>query len=314
MLHITDDMVSDAVQPHQAQSVLREAFLQFGRGDAAVQKRERTDIAGVKLSTLGAVVPRQGVVGAKVYTTIAGKFGFVVVLFSAVDGRPLATMDAGALTRIRTAACSVLAAQAVVQAPPRVLGLFGLGVQGVEHAIQMCGAFPLEHVLVHDPFMAGYEVVASLSARLGIPVERMPPEAIAGSADILVTATRSKTPLFSGRLLKEGVFVAAIGSSLPTTRELDDEALRRAARIVVEWKPQALSEAGDLVLANPALHVQDKMLELAEVLEHPIPPNADAPGISIYKAVGIGLADISLGGFAYQRLAEALEPAAMTAR
>ena len=309
MRHIPDEVVATAVQSEEAQRILREAFLQFGRGEAAVQQRERTDIAGVKLSTLGAVLPQQGIAGAKVYTTIAGKFGFVVILFSAADGRPLATLDAGALTRIRTAACSVLAARAVVQAQPRILGLFGLGVQGLEHAIQMSEAFPFERVLVHDPFMIDKKTEASLTARIGIPVERETPEIIANSADILVTATRSKVPLFPGRLLKEDAFVAAIGSSLPDTRELDDEALRRSKRIIVEWKPQAMGEAGDLVLADPGLRVEDKLVELGDLLAHPAFLTSAAPELSIYKAVGIGLADVALGGLVYQRLAGASEAA-----
>ncbi|CAM5215575.1 hypothetical protein CDEF62S_05852 [Castellaniella defragrans] len=127
MRHLTDEMVERWVTPQAAQAALREAFLAFGAGHAAVQRRERTESAGVKLSTLGAVIPSQGVVGAKVYTTIQGRFGFMVLLFSAEDGRPLATLDAGALTRIRTAACSVLAAQTSVARPPQVMGLFGLG-------------------------------------------------------------------------------------------------------------------------------------------------------------------------------------------
>lgn len=302
MQHLTDEAVERLVTPQAAQVVLREAFLDFGRGQAAVQQRERTEAAGVKLSTLGAVIPSQGVVGAKVYTTIQGRFGFVVILFSAEDGRPLATLDAGALTRIRTAACSVLAAQSSVVRPPQTMGLFGLGVQGAEHAVQMAQAFPLERVLVHDPH-ALVDSVVRLGERLGIPVNWADSEEIAASADIVVTATRSKAALFSGRLLRDDVFVAAIGSSLPTTRELDDEALRRASRVIVEWKRQALSEAGDLVLAARDVRVEHKLVELSQVLAEP-EGSARCAGIHIYKAVGIGLADIALAGFAYRALSD----------
>jgi ornithine cyclodeaminase len=239
-------------------------------------------------------------VGAKVYTTIQGRFGFVVILFSAEDGRPLATLEAGTLTRIRTAACSVLAAQSSVVRPPRMMGLFGLGVQGTEHAVQMAQAFPLERVLVHDPH-ASEDSIARLGERLGIPVSRAESEEMASSADILVTATRSRSALFPGHLLRNDVFVAAIGSSLPTTRELDDEALRRASRVIVEWKRQTLSEAGDLALAAGNVQVEQKVVELSQVLAEP-EGAARGAGIHIYKAVGIGLADIALAGFAYRAL------------
>lgn len=297
--HLTDDTVARAVTPAAAQATLREAFLEFGCGQAAVQQRERTESSGVKLSTLGAVIPVQGILGAKVYTTIRGQFGFVVILFSAEDGRPLATLDAGALTRIRTAACSVLAAEACAAAEPHVMGLFGLGVQGTEHAVQMADAFSLTCIRVHDPH-AQDAALELLSERTGVAVERADPEDIAASAQILVTATRARTALFSGKLLRDDAFVAAIGSSLPVTRELDDDALRRAARVIVEWKQQTLSEAGDLIMAAADAHLPQKLVELSEVLQ--APPATHQGGITVYKAVGIGLADIAIAGLAYRLL------------
>jgi ornithine cyclodeaminase len=173
-----------------------------------------------------------------------------------------------------------------------------LGVQGTEHIVQMAQAFSLERVCVNDPH-ASDESIRDLQERVGLPVSRAAAEEVAASSDILVTATRSKSALFSGALLRGDAFVAAIGSSLPTTRELDDEALRRARRVIVEWKPQALSEAGDLLLASPDIHVDQKLVELAQVLSEPAPA-AQHGGIHIYKAVGIGLADVALAGLAYR--------------
>ncbi|ARP92092.1 ornithine cyclodeaminase [Bordetella genomosp. 9] len=302
MLHISDEMVDAAVSASDAQNILLDAFRQFGQGQAAMQKRERTDSGGVKLSTLGAVIPGQDVVGAKVYTTIQGQFSFVILLFSARDGRPLATFDAAALTRRRTAACSVLAARALARPDAATLGLYGAGTQGAEHAAQMTAAFGLKQVLVHDPHAPrGY--TDTLSARIGVPVVETDPQEIAAAADIVVTASRSTTPLFSGGALKNGAFVAAIGSSLPHTRELDDEALRRAARLVVEWKPQSLTEAGDIVLASGDALPPEKIVELAEVLSDKV-VRQHADQIFIYKSVGVGLEDIAVAGLAYRRIAE----------
>lgn len=310
MQHLTDDMIAHAVTAEQAQAILRDAYTQFHHGRAAVQQRERTQSADVKLSTLGAVIPDLGVVGAKVYTTIQGHFGFVVLLFSIEDGRPLATLDAGALTRIRTAACSVLAARACLRATPETMGLFGLGVQGTEHAIQMAQAFPLKQLLVSDPY-ADDAAIERLSDHIRLPVTRTAPADIAQAADILVTASRAKTPLFSGKWLRNDAFIAAIGSSLPNTRELDDDALRRTRRIIVEWKQQTLQEAGDLILAAPEIPVADKLVELGALLangdafgERAGAQAEDEPGIYIYKGVGIGLADIALAGLAYRNLKE----------
>ena len=303
MLHITDERIDRHVTAQDAQQAMLAAFQSFGRGAAAMQERIRTEAGGVKLSTLGAVIPEQEVAGAKVYTTIAGQFSFVILLFSTVDGRPLASFDAGAITRLRTAACTVLAAQRLARPESATLALFGAGTQGVQHAAQLSAALPLRRVLVVDPY-ADAGLPHRLAAQCGIPVTFADPAVAAAQADIIVTASRSTTPLFSGELIQPGTFIAAIGSSLPHTRELDDTALARAATVVVEWRPQSLREAGDLVLADRAVLPDSKIAELADVLlGKPVRRHAD--DIVIYKSVGVGLEDIALAGVAYRRITEA---------
>ncbi len=171
MIHITDEQIERHVSAADAENAMRDAFVSFSAGDAAMQERIRTEAGGVKLSTLGAVIPAQGVTGAKVYTTIKGQFQFVILLFSTEDGRPLASFDAGAITRLRTAACSVLAARRMARPDASVLGLFGAGVQGVQHAQQLALAFPLRRILVCDPY-APDGLAQRLSERCGVDDSR----------------------------------------------------------------------------------------------------------------------------------------------
>ncbi|MDP3885215.1 ornithine cyclodeaminase family protein [Hydrogenophaga sp.] len=301
MQHITDDMIDAAVSPQDAQQVLLDAFRSFGHGQAAMQERIRTEAQGVKLSTLGAVIPDQKVAGAKVYTTIQGQFTFVIVLFSTEDGRALASFDAGAITRLRTAACSLIAARHLARPGARQMALFGAGVQGRAHAIQMAQAFDLEEIRVCDPY-ALPGLAADLQRQCGTPVRLCDAAETVAGADIVVTASRSTTPLFSGDELKPGCFVAAIGSSLPHTRELDDRALERASRIAVEWLPQTLREAGDLVLARPGLVSPEKLVELGALVTGAAPGRQNDDEITLYKSVGVGLEDVALAGLAWQRV------------
>ena len=301
MQHITDAVVDATITPEQAQAVLLDAFERFGRGEAAMQERIRTEAGGVKLSTLGAVIPGQEVAGAKVYTTIKGQFTFVILLFSTVDGRALASFDAGAITRLRTAACSVIAARHLARAGARRLALFGAGVQGRMHAQQMARAFALHDIRVCDPY-ASPMVAEELQALCGVPVRLCGADEAVDDADIVVTASRSTTPLFGGAQLKPGAFVAAIGSSLPHTRELDDTALQRASVIAVEWKPQTLREAGDLVLAAPEVLREGQIVELGELVTGQHPGRQDDSAITLYKSVGVGLEDVALAGLVWQRL------------
>jgi ornithine cyclodeaminase len=298
--HFTDAMVDGLLDAPSAQAALTEAFRSFGQGRAAMQPRIRTQSGGVKLSTLGAVLPDQGYAGAKVYTTIEGQFNFVILLFSSAHGKVLASFDAAAITRLRTAACSVIAAGYLARKDSRRLALFGLGVQGREHAIQLAAAYALEEIRVCDPFSSD-QAAQELERACGVKVLRRSAAEAVDGADIVVTASRSRTPLFGGQQLAEGTFVAAIGSSLPDTRELDDATLARASLMAVDWKQQTMSEAGDIVLADPAALPPDKIVELADLVTGRVPGRRRADEVTLYKAVGVGLQDVALAGLAWER-------------
>lgn len=300
MIHITDEQIALHISAPEVQSALRGAFESLGTGAASLQERVRTEACGVKLSTLGAVLPEQGFVGAKVYTTINGQFRFVILLFSAADGRPLATFDAAAITKLRTAATTVLAARKLAPASPKTLAIFGAGTQGAEHARQLSAEYDLEQILLVDPY-APADRAHELSKECGVPVVLIDTASAVEAAQIIVTASRSTTPLFEGQLIRPGTFIAAIGSSLPYTRELDDVALARASRIVVDWHQQAIQEAGDLVLADPAVLSPSKLTELAATLLD-TSYSRGPDDITIYKSVGVGLQDIAIAGLAYSKV------------
>lgn len=299
MLHITDQMVADAVGIPEVQATLLEAFKSFGAGEAAMQERSRSETGGIRLSTLGAVIPGQGVLGAKVYSTIGDQFSFVIVLLSASDGRPLASLEANAITRLRTAACSVIAARHLARPGARRLALFGTGVQGQAHALQMSMAFPLEEIVI-CPFDDPPDIRERIAEACGVNVRFAPAEEAVASADIVVTASRATKPLFAGAWLRPGTFVAGVGSSLPSARELDDATLDRASIIAVEWRQQSLREAGDLVLADPAVAPAAKIVELGELVSGRTPGRRRDDEITLYKAVGVGLEDIAVAGLAYR--------------
>lgn len=301
MLHINDAMVDELIDATAAQHIMRDAFACFGRGEAAMQARERTEADGIKLSTMGAVIPGQQVAGAKVYTTIAGRFDFVILLFSTVDGRPLATIEANAITRLRTAASTVVAASYLARPDSKRMMLYGAGIQGRAHAEQLASVYPLESITVSDP-AASDELLSTMQRDCMVQVRRSPARAPIEESDIVVTATRARESLFDGARLSPGTFVAAIGSSLPDTRELDDVALGRMSVIAVEWMPQSFREAGDLVLADPSLAIRERTVELGALVAGMHPGRQDVKDITLYKAVGVGLEDVALAGLAYQRL------------
>lgn len=303
MLHLTDKKIDELVSFGDAIPVLEQAFRAFARGDAAVQKRVRTEASGVKLSTLGAVIPEMKVSGAKVYSTISGRFSFSIVLFSTEDGRLLATLDANAITRLRTAATTIVALKALGRSNARSGVVFGTGVQGRAHAhalAQFTGLKQL-HIVGREGADALAHELNAAYGHDGLNACSSTADRAIIDADVIVTATRATGALFDGYCVKPGATIAAIGSSLATTRELDDVTLSSATRIVVEMREQAREEAGDLVQCAAGIVRWDEVVELGTVLNDSSLGRTSETDIVIYKAVGIGLQDIALAALAYRR-------------
>ena len=303
MRHYDDAAIDAALAGADLAGTLRSAFVDFARGDAAMQPRMRTACGAITLSTLGAVWPREGFAGAKVYTTVAGRFAFVIVLFSAQTGAALATFDAGAITRWRTASVSTLAARRFARPDAGRLALFGTGVQARAHLDAFAEAFALRSVRIVSRGPA--EAFATHARTLVADVRVTGPlEALRG-ADLVVTATRATEPLFDGTWVEPGAMIAAVGSSKPEAREIDDALLARARAIVVEWRDQTLREAGDLVRADPAVLAQVPIVDLGAALAgEDASPDAEGD-VVVFESVGVGLADVAAAALAYRRLHEA---------
>ena len=114
------------------------------------------------------------------------------------------------------------------------------------------------------------------------------------AADIVTCATSSPTPLVAGRWLKTGTFVDLVGSFSPTTREADDDVVRRA-RIFVDTFEGALAEAGDLIdpIARSVIDRGRIEGELADLVTGRVVGRRTAEEITLFKSVGTALEDLA---------------------
>jgi len=301
---ISDAEVAELINMQEAITAMTAAFEQFGKGAGAVSPRTRAaathDGQMAAIATMGAALPASGVVGAKVYSTINGKFNFVIVLFSALSGDVLCAIAANEITRFRTAAASAVAMRALARSDAKTLSIFGAGVQASAHA----EAFLLSHAF-DQVYVAGRSNMGGfaerIQAKFGVRSVATDMATAASEGDVIATCTRATDPLFDGDLIKPGTFIAAIGSSKPQARELDDTLLARADRIVVEWLPAAQVEAGEFVRAAAGVIDPACVDELGKVIVQGQNYIRNENDIVIYKSVGIGLEDIALANLVWQR-------------
>lgn len=231
----------------------------------------------------------------------------VVLVFDKETARPLAMMDASAVTAIRTAAVSAVATDALARPEAADLAILGTGVQGRSHLEAMRIVRPPRRVRAWSPNPGHLRAYLEWAkARHGIDVEACPgPAAALAGADLVCTTTAAKEPVVRAADLSEGAHVNAVGASFIDHRELTPEAVALAS-LFVDSRESAASESGDLRGAIDAGLADTGHIraEIGEVLLGKHPGRQDPAEITLYKSLGLGVQDI-MSGFAIAEAAAA---------
>ncbi len=88
--------------------------------------------------------------------------------------------------------------------------------------------------------------------------------------------------------------INAVGSAIPTARELDAETVRRS-RLYVDRRESALSESGDILLAiqDGAIDADHIVGELGDVLIGAAEGRRSPDEITLFKSLGLAVEDVA---------------------
>jgi len=224
-----------------------------------------------------------------------------VLLHDGVTGELVAVLNASPITAIRTAAVSAVATRALARADTARVAILGAGVQARAHVDAM-------RAVLDDPeiriWARRIEAAEELAADVGAIASPSPDAALFG-AEVVCTTTSAREPVLEHRWLAPGAHVNAVGSSIPTARELDTETLRRGA-LFVDRRESALNEAGDYLIAaaEGAIGPEQIRAELGEVLAGLAPGRADEEEFTIFKSLGIAVEDLAAAELVVRRARE----------
>jgi ornithine cyclodeaminase/alanine dehydrogenase len=300
------------LDPPSVIAAVETAFREAAAGRATALPRAVLPMAKDKLF-LGMVslLPRRRALGAKLITVMAGNRarGLPTVhasylLSDPETGAPLAFMEAGFLTALRTGAASALAARLLARPDARRITCFGAGVQAEQQLRCLHAVLPMERVQVVGRDAERARAFASrMREMLGVPVEATTDRRVAvRQADVVTCSTTAARPVFAGRDLPAGVHVDAVGAFRPATREIDTEGVRRAY-VVVDTYEGAWEEAGDLLIPIKARVITRRHVkaELGEVVTRKKPGRVSTEQITLFKSVGWAPEDAVTARLAYDR-------------
>lgn len=236
-----------------------------------------------------------------------------MVLLDSATGQVCALLDGTLLTRIRTGAVAGAATKLFSRENSKVFALIGTGGQAegqLEAVLTVRPVIELVKVYSRNGDKAAAfakDMQAKFGEKFGIKVIAAASSAEAvEDADIITTATTSKTAVFDGRLVKPGAHINAVGSYTPDMAEIDEYTVTHADKVYADTLEGAIEESGDLIQPmNKGVFSEKNMLgELGQALKGEIPLRENDSEITFFESTGSAVLDIVTAKRIYE-LAEA---------
>ena len=225
-----------------------------------------------------------------------------VLLFDGETGVLRALVDASAITATRTAAVSGVATKALAREDARELAILGSGVQARSHLEAMAAARPFERARVWSR-TAEHAAAFAAEAEVSFPVEAVASaEDAVRAADVVVTATSSREPIVRRDWLAPGAHVNAVGSSIPTARELDADTVAASA-LFADARESMVNEGGDYLFAvrEAGIGPDHIRAELGEVLTGSGQGRLADDELTVFKSLGLAAEDLAAAEHVYTR-------------
>jgi ornithine cyclodeaminase/alanine dehydrogenase-like protein (mu-crystallin family) len=266
---------------------------------------------GFHVKTAGLATDRQSVFVAKVNANFPGnpsRFGLptiqgVIVMYDAINGRPLAILDSIEITSVRTAAASAVAARHLARGDAATATICGCGEQGRSQLRALTRVRRIQRVLAFDTDFAKAERYAQeLSPELDIditPVGELGAET--RRSDIWATCTTSRRWFVGRDNVAPGSLVLAVGADNEDKQEIEP-ALLAETTVVADVLDQCAA-FGDLhhALELGVMRRENVHAELADVVSGRRPGRQRDEEIIVFDSTGTALQDVAAAQLVYQR-------------
>ena len=295
---ITADAVEKAFPLERAMQTQRKVFAAFDRGDAVMGKRgvipngsdasfayvARASQTGPTIVKFGSVTNSNAAKGLPVVHAY-------ICILDPVTGALTSFIDGESVTRIRTTAASMVAAQALA-AESKKIAVIGAGLQGMAHARAAIEIFsPESLILVARSISAEAKEFESEFAEVSISQNL--DEAI-GSADLIFVCTNTINPVIT-KAQKPGTTVISIGSFSPNREEIAGAVVAHADLVFGDDSQTIQSQSGSVIAAikeNPAL--ENKIISIGSLLNNPSLGRTSPDQVVMYFSVGLGIQDAAI--------------------
>lgn len=293
----TRTVLDDAAVP-ALMSALRTALISVADGTASAPSRTAAFSPHGLLGAMPGYVPGLGI-GGKLTTVFPLPGGGsahrgIVLLADPETGRPVALMDAEAVTAVRTAASATLSMLTLARPDPALIAVIGAGAQARAQLgmLAAIGCTAQVHVASRSPERAA-EAARLLPGALACSSIQ---EAVAG-ADVVFCCTNATEPVIEINWLPPGAHVSSVGGS--HGHEVDSSIIR-AGHLFAEWHGAAAAAppAGAYELQGVD---SGNLTLLGAVLGGSVPGRRSEDKLTVFKSTGHAALDIAAAAVALER-------------
>jgi ornithine cyclodeaminase len=325
-LWISEAEVTSLLDVGTAMAALEQGLQLEARGEATNMTKTHVAWAGGNLHAIGASfagtglpvplaggtvpspggTPGTGVAGTKTWAYTPKGSTPLLILFDRASGALLAVIEAFALGQLRTASASGVATRRLARPGACTFAIIGTGEQALPQAAAVAAVRPLEAIRVfgRDPGRKA-AFARRVEEELGIPPTGADSVAQAvDGADIITLVTRATEPFLRSAMVAPGAHVNAVGAITPERAEFEPEILDRCDPIVADSVVQVQRLSREFIdyferKSKPWTTVTSLCALIAGSQQRP-----QTSDLTLFKAMGMGISDLSLGIQCYRQAVE----------
>jgi len=306
-LLLTHDDVDGILTADQVREAVKSGLLEQSRGKIQVPPRITIDSASGLgwLRLMPALMNESKLMGFKaMHSTPGVGVRYFVMLYAMETGELLAQMDADWLTSQRTSAIAAIGADTLAKKNIGEVGILGSSEQARAMLNAVARVRKMPKVKVFSPTKENRNKFADTIGRTLnlhiVPVESA--QAAVTGSDLVLSAFRAgRDPVIDASWIEAGTHINAASSIRPEARELKDNVWAKCDVIVFDDRAHALESGDGLNGTAGGLLVPERAVEIWEILNKPELGRQNSRQITLFKAVGTGLQDISLASAIYAR-------------
>lgn len=254
-LILSNDDVEKVLTIKECLAALEDSYVELAEGRGLSRTRSDClvptgqDDAHYSLKSMDGVIPKLGIGAVRINSDIItmpkvgntvrrekipaapnDRYVGLVLLFSTLNGEPLAILPDGIMQRFRVGSTSGLGVKYLSRKNAKTLGIIGSGGQAGTQLMAACAVRDIEKIRCFSPNRERREAFCQqMSALLKIEVQPVDtPEAAVKGADVALCATSSEEAIFFKEWLEPGMHIGSIRKP-----EVEMDAIRQIDRVAI---------------------------------------------------------------------------------